>query len=75
MAPTWAVPGLFFKTNEVTDCISFISRLALTLTDTLLLLALGIEVNWAVLRSAKPKDVGSSPALDQNFFVQDISAL
>ena len=64
MAPTWAVPGLFFKTNEVTDCISFISRLALTLTDTLLLLALGIEVNWAVLRSAKSKDVGSSPALD-----------
>ena len=31
------------------------------------LLALGIEVNWDFLRSAKQKDVGSSLALDQNF--------
>ena len=53
----------------MTDCISFISSLALTLTVTLLLLALGIEVT-AFLRSAKQKDVGSSPALDQKFFVQ-----
>ena len=35
----------FFKTNEVTDFISFISWLPLKLTATLLLLALGIEVN------------------------------
>ena len=45
MAPTWAVPGLFsfFKTSEVTVLLSW---LPLTLTATLLLLALGIEVNY-----------------------------
>ena len=32
-----------------------------------LLLALGIEVNWDFLTSAKQKDVGSSLAVDQNF--------
>ena len=64
---------LFFKTNELTDFISFISCRALTLNcATLLLLALGIEVT-AFLRSAKQKDVGSSPALDQKFFVQVFS--
>ena len=51
----------------MTDFIRFINWLALTLTATLLLLALGIEVT-AFLRSAKQKDVGSSFALDQNFF-------
>ena len=37
-------------------------------TKLLLLLALGIEVNWDFLKSAKQKDVGSTLALDQNFF-------
>ena len=46
----------------------FISWLPLTLTATLLLLALGIEVNSDFLRSAKLKDVGSSLAVDEKFF-------
>ena len=43
------------------------SRLTLNCHTTSL--PLGIEVT-AFLRSAKQKDMGSSPALDQNFFVQ-----
>ena len=44
-------------------------------TKLLLLLALGIEVNWDFLRFVKQKDVGSGLALHQNFFVHVISAL
>ena len=74
MAPTWAVPGLFFfKTNELTDFMNFISwptntKLPLLHCHTTSL-PLGIEVT-AFLRSAKQKDMGSSPVLDQNFFLQ-----
>ena len=61
---------LFLKTNELTDFISSISWLALTINcATLLLLAPGLKVT-ASLSSAKHRNVGSSPALDKNFFVQ-----
>ena len=55
---------LFFKTDEVTDFICFKGWLALTLTGTLLLLVLGIEVSSVFFEVCQAETRGFESALD-----------